>query len=213
MQKYDYLYWQNIQRPGCQREFLTLNCWLYNVKFPENYFFFLRCDAVLLDLHFPTFRSVIVFTLSRSSSLRTVVSGCWNSALVRIRHFSKNVELHKQKLFVTPQNNSAFRNTAVRTSVFNPYFLTESSASLLLFVMYSHNPSTSTNQSLFNIQIFSLHESLNHSFTHSLPLSFSPCLPLHTSFSHPHWFSCPLTSTISLSVTHSLFHSHISSTC
>jgi len=78
-----------------QRVFLTLTCWLYNVKFPENYFFYLRCDAVFLSLHFPTFRSVLVFTLSRSSSLRTMVSGCWYRVLRRMCHFSKIMELHK----------------------------------------------------------------------------------------------------------------------
>jgi hypothetical protein len=33
-----------------------------------------------------------------------------------------SIELHNQQRIVTPQNNSTFRNTALRTSVFNPLF-------------------------------------------------------------------------------------------
>ena len=140
--------------------FRSLTFWLYNVLFPENYFFFWEvtpCRWVCSYRHFEG---------PMSSTLRTVLPGGWNRVLLRICHFSKSIEQHNQHRVVTPQNDSAFRNTAVRTVLFNPYFLTESPSSVLRFLMYSHNPSTSRPTCSSSTYKFPL--SLTHSITHLL---------------------------------------------
>jgi len=161
---------------------------------------------------FPTFRRFIMFTLWSSSSLRKKMPRDWNRVLLRICHFLKSMELHSQQRVVTPQNNSTFHNTAVRISVFKLYFLTESPASLLPFVMYSHILSTSRPTTRPSTYKFSL--SLNHSLTYSLPSSVILTLPppphfllsptlifLPTHFhaiSFRHWFTLPFTRTLHL---------------
>jgi hypothetical protein len=126
----------------------------------------------------------------------------WNQAW---NYTTKNASWHNKIIpfFVIPLWEHQFST---------PHFLTESPASLLPFVMWAHNSQPVNQPVALQLKNF-LSPLITQSLTYSLPLSFSPCLPLHTFFSHSHWFSCPLTSTLSLSVTHSLFHSHLNSTC
>lgn len=98
--------------------------------------------------------------------------------------------------------------------VLNTYFLTQSQASLLRFVIYSHNPSKSWStrrSSTYKLSLF-LNYSITHLFTLFLCHSHFASPSTHPSLTHTD-SSCPLTSTLSLSVAHSLFHSHVLSTC
>jgi hypothetical protein len=184
--------------------------WLYNVTFSENYFFFWdwRCVDGFAFPDVSKGHSVYIIKVKqcKKSGARWLKS----RVITDLSFFSKSMELHNQQRVVTPQNNSAFRNIVVRTSVSNSYSLIESPVSLLHFVMYSRNLSTSRPTIPSSNYKFSL--SLNHSITHLLtPFlchSHLASPSTHLSLTHTDFLTHSLPSYLFRSLIHSSIHTY-----